>query len=125
MQMVKDRTLEENQRVHVYYNLHQGGYSIRDKKTMHVVAYADNVLLKNCVFKVSEKGRQKVIEEKRKRVHAFIEGDFIFADQDFNTSHLDKIYYNPYETSLFTDTTDGSHVLKAPTVYCIDKICYA
>jgi hypothetical protein len=126
MRTVKDRLLTAGQRVQVYYNLHQGGYSIKDKKTGLVVAYADNVLLKNnCKFKVSESGRQKVIQEKRKRVHAFIEGDFIQGDEYYDVSHLDRIYYNPYITPLFTDMNDGSNVMVSSIVYCIDKVCYA
>lgn len=105
-----------------YSNLHQGGDSIRDKKTNIVVAYADNVLLENCVFKVSEKGWQKVIEEKRKRVYAFIEGDFIEAVHPHDIHYMDKIYYNPYVTPLSTYTGDGSHLLKSALRYCVDKV---
>lgn len=125
MQIVKDRQLEPGQRVHVYYNLHQGGYSIKDKKTGLVVAYASNVLISKCVFKVSESGRRKTVEERRKRVHAFVEGDFIQADESHDIQHMDKVYYNPYQTASFTVVDDGSHVIKSPLVYCIDKVCYA
>jgi hypothetical protein len=125
MQSVKERPLEVGQRVHVYYNLHQGGYSIKDKKTGLVVAYAESVLLHNCKFKVSESGRQKTIAERRKRVHAHVEGDFVSADEPYDVSCLNKIYYNPYETELFTDTNDGSWIMQSPLVYFKNKVCYA
>lgn len=121
---VKERPLEVGQRVHVYYNLHQGGYSIKDKKTGLVVGYAQNVLITNCKFKVQQAGRRKTIDEKRKRVHAYVEGDFQAADTVHDTSIMDRVYYNPYETQEFTSMEDGSWILAMKTVLCADKICY-
>ncbi|MGD7008260.1 hypothetical protein [Metabacillus sp. 84] len=55
MILLEGRTLSQGQKVQVYYNQHKGGYSIRDKKSHLVVAYAHSVFLKNCTFKVSQK----------------------------------------------------------------------
>lgn len=121
---LKNRPLATGQRVQIYYNLHQGGYSIKDKATGLVVGYAQNVLLKRCTFRVQQAGRQKTIAEQRKRVHAYIEGDFVAADEPFDFQHMDKVIYNPYTTPQFTDAEDGSWVMAAATTYCIDKVCY-
>lgn len=124
MLSVKDRPLATGQRVQIYYNLHKGGYSIKDKATGLVVGYAQNVLLTRCKFNVQQGGRQKTIQEKRKRVHAYIEGDFQTADTPFDYSQMDKVIYNPYTTPQFTDVADGSWVMAAATTYCVDKVCY-
>jgi hypothetical protein len=125
MIQVKDRPLQTGQRVQVYYNLHQGGYSIKDKRTGLVVGYANNVLItKQVKFKVQQAGRRKTIQEKRKRVHAYIEGDFQGADMEYDYSNLNKVYYNPYETEHFTDVHDGSQVHLSTIAFCTDKVCY-
>lgn len=121
---LKNRSLETGQRVQIYYNLHQGGYSIKDKATGLVVGYAQNVLLKRCKFRVQQAGRQKTIQEQRKRVHAYIEGDFEAADTPFDVQYMDKVIYDPYTTPQFTDAVDGSWVMTAATTYCVDKVCY-
>lgn len=118
------RTLTKSQRVHVFYNLHKGGYSIKDKKTGLVVAYADTVRLENCVFRVQQGGRQKTIAEKRKRVHAIVEGDFLRAGRPEITRDMEKVYYNPYTTEEFTSTVTGQHVFQSETVVFADKVCY-
>lgn len=118
------RTLTKGQRVHVFFNLHKGGYSIKDKKTGLVVAYADTVLLENCIFRVQQGGRQKTIAEKRKRVHAIVEGDFVRAGRPEATIKMEKVYYNPYTTEEFTSTVTGQHVFEADKVAFADKLCF-
>lgn len=124
MEIVQDRTLEEGQPVQVYYNLHRGGFSIRDKRSGLVVAYASTVMLSNAIFKVSEKGRQHVIEERRKRVHAFVEGRFRWADRYHDLNDWKMVYYNPYTTPLFTITDTGEYVTQANSVIFQDKVCF-
>lgn len=72
MELYKGRTVEKNQLVEVYRNLHKGGFSIRCAKTKLVLAHAENVILKNVKFVVSQAGREKVVQSKRKAVHAVI-----------------------------------------------------
>lgn len=70
-------------RVFVYYNLHKKCWSIKalsGNQKGRVVAHADAVELKDCEFKVSEAGRQRVIREKRKNVHAGVAGTLVAYD---------------------------------------------
>ena len=60
-------------RVDVYFNIHKSKkegvkfYSIKDKKTNRVVKHmSGNFFIRNARFVVSEKGRERVIKEKRK-----------------------------------------------------------
>ncbi len=114
------RTLEEGDKVKVYYNLHLHCYSI--KKGNVIVAHAPFVYLNGVTTKVNEKGRQRVIREGRKNVHAYIMGNFTF--QSFDTEQFNKMIYNPYVYSSFVDGDTKEKVEKANKTLCIDKKAY-
>ncbi len=59
------------------------------------------VFLKNVKFKVSEAGRQRVIKEKKKNVHAFVEGEQ--CKDTMQACELLNVFYNPYKYSSFVD----------------------
>ncbi len=115
---VKGRTLSEGQQVEVYYNLHKKCFSIRCKASGLVVAHAAAVTLKHVAFKVSEAGRQRVIKEQRKNVHALITGVYTAQTAPDN---LRPLYYNPYKVKGFTDAQDGKNVIGAAWVRCEGK----
>ena len=90
----------------VYFNLHKRKLSVQKKKRndsgrlyWKVDKYSNMVILKDPAFKVSESGRQRVLKEKRKNVHAYVEGEEI---ETCETPH-DCVYYNPYKHSSFVD----------------------
>lgn len=60
--------------VMIYRNLTTGKLSIKDLKTKKVLGYCDNIELLQADFKVSEKTRQRVIKERKKYVHATVNG---------------------------------------------------
>jgi len=86
--------------VQVYKNLHKNCWSI--KQGGKVVAHTDYICLRNCKFIVSEKGRQRVLKEKRKNVHATIRG---FIQRASNIEDIgsgwETVSYNPYLSSGF------------------------
>jgi len=97
-------------RVFVYFNLHKKCFSIKalegDRKG-RVVAHSETVLLEGCKFKVSEAGRQRVLREKKKNVHAGVTGVWINAE-DRIESHFNfltmvgrQVTYNPYKYASF------------------------
>lgn len=126
---VNGRKLEINQLVEVYYNLHKKMYSIRDKKTGLVVAHAETVALvsKGDTFvttKVSEAGRQRVLREKKKNVHAVIVGHFAGAGMRIAEEDKPKwkeLYYNPYKVSTFVDKVTMQPPANMLYVHCQDK----
>lgn len=92
----------------VYYNLHKRKLSIQQKRinasgknVWKVVRHADSILLSNVKFKVSESGRQKVIKEKKKNVHAFVIG--MECEDSINPCKFHNVFYNPYKYSSFVD----------------------
>ena len=121
---VKGRTLLSGQAVEVYFNLHKHVFSIRDKKTKLVLAHAENVLLKNVTFKVSQKGREKTVASKQKGVHAFLVGEFVSSKATSPSEKWKSAYYNPYLTETFIDFHSKETLTDAAFVYCEKKRVY-
>jgi hypothetical protein len=65
-----------------------------------VIKHTDSISLADVKFKVSEAGRQRVLREKRKNVHAFIEGMEI---AELTEQIAQKVTYNPYKYEKFTN----------------------
>ena len=94
--------------VEVYKNLHRGCWSVRQSGIVRFHTYA--IALEQCQFKVSESGRQRVLKEKRKNVHAFIKG---MVTCKGNRVKGDKVTYNPYKMSTFRKSGQPCHTLDA------------
>ena len=83
--------------IRIYKNLHKNCYSIQEKINGYwkVTEYSNSILIKNCTFKIYESGRQRVIKEKIKNVHAYVYGDKVTKNIDI--SNLIKIYQDGLE----------------------------
>ena len=101
----------------VYFNLHMGGYSLRSEETRLVVnkgVLTKKVCLKNVKFKISQKGRSRVLREKSKNVHAGAVGEL---QKEETIEGLIPIGYDPYrnpdrEASFYRKDT-GEDVVEA------------
>lgn len=123
--------------IQVYRNLHRKCYSLRDKRTRLVNAHEAALVLKEATFKVSEAGRQRVLREKRKNVHAVVEGELLFAYTPGSAPHSDitrencaawglvPIAYNPYKGPFFYRADTGEAVAGAQRVYLNPNGCFA
>lgn len=112
--------MTERLTVKVYRNLKYGKttrplYSIMYKG--RVVARQHRVLLTAATFVVNQAGRRRVIETKRKNVHAFVVGKWVrVPDSAFGTDETDsrvlglKIIYNPHKMSSFQ--TEAGNAVK-------------
>lgn len=108
-------------RVRAYYNLHHGCWSVQaleGRNKGRVIAHARAVKLEDFVTKVSQAGRERVLKERKKNVHAFIEGNLkaasgwipkrldvvpdTYDDRDLEVYH-DVITYNPYKFDCFVE----------------------
>ena len=120
-------------KVQVYRNLHNGLISIQDLSTGLVVGHADAIDLKRADFIVREAGRQRVILEQRKNVHAFVRGEVVDVlnfkpfkgresgiedNSEWNCTKLQRgsllrtntmVSYNPYKAPHFV-TPEGDEV---------------
>ena len=105
IQTFKNRTIDPSIKIFVYQNLHKKMWSI--KQTGLVVAHADSLFMREAKFTVSEVGRQRVIKEKKKNVHAGIVG-YLAASIELKATHNhSSVGYNPYLAGVFYDRSYG------------------
>ena len=93
-------------KVFVYFNLHKKVWSVKalsGENRGRVIAHLDRLVLDECAFKVSEAGRQRVIREKRKNVHAGVVGTLTNEIAD-NVGAA--VTYNPYKYTSFVTRSD-------------------
>ncbi|ASZ75249.1 hypothetical protein PBI_MISSWHITE_83 [Mycobacterium phage MissWhite] len=95
-------------KVFVYFNLHRKMWSVRaleGPKKGRVVLRTHYIVLRDVTGKVSEAGRQRVLREGRKNVHAGLVGQWEAGDIATLTADTRQITYNPrkYETFVYTD----------------------
>ena len=115
----------------VYYNLHKHVFSCKNKKTglVNKDLYSTSLKLSNCQFKVSEAGRQRVLKEKRKNVHAGIVGEItahnIVEPTPDDLNGFYELTYNPYKYDSFVVKSTGAKVEGASQVYLFNKRIFA
>lgn len=97
------------------------------------MAHADTVTLSDAEFVVNESGRQRVLKEKSKNVHAYVRGKITGIDLDdsmtkyparfYNVGEAPRkprqavaIGYNPYKYSTFVNRSDESPVTESEKV---------
>ena len=118
----------------VYFNLHRKVWSIKALEGEHkgrVIAHSSMVEMSDCSFKVSEAGRQRVLRDKRKNVHAGIVGVVRTIGENMDTlsrtamrreanwvrhgGHpaYTPITYNPYKFSTFVRRSTETPVTSA------------
>ena len=97
--------LDDSRRVYVYRNLHKACWSVRQDNLVKM--HTETLVLFDCQFRVAKKGREKVLREKRKNVHAGISGyidTFEVDDWENNHPNTARVRYNPYKHETFVDS---------------------
>ena len=105
-------------RVFCCFNLHRRCYSLRaldGAERGRVIAHASQAQLSRVEFKVSQVGRERVIRERQKNVHAgvvgLLEGYVPFQATDKASPlrkprRAEKVTYNPYRYASFVRVSD-------------------
>jgi hypothetical protein len=106
--------------VDVYRNLAKNCFSIRECKTRLVIAHVQTTTLHNAKFIVSEPGRQRVLKERRKNVHAYVRG-WWKQGQAAPMPPVQEVSYNPYKFPYFYKKDDNSAVYLSPWVFLHDN----
>jgi len=110
--------------VQVYRNLnkklHDGDhgpvYSVRGDDGL-VKNHTCHLMLEDCSLRVGKKGKQRVRDEKRKNVHAYIQGrQLVACDQAVFYDRAVPISYNPYVNDSFVRKDTGEPVYKADVI---------
>lgn len=106
-------------RVFVYWNLHKNKWSVKAMEGENKGRVIDHVLglaLKDATFKVSRAGRERVLREQRKNVHAGVQGELLHGEDFFG---MTQVTYNPYKYSTFVKKNNPEEVIRyAP------KVCF-
>ena len=113
-------------KVFVYYNLRKKVFSVKalegEKKGL-VIAHVKRISLEDVEFKVSEAGRQRVLREQRKNVHAGAKGTWVVGA---NGPHsLTAVTYNPYRYSTFVVKDTEKPVHRASYAFLYDRAIFA
>jgi len=89
--------------------------------------HAEAVILTDVEFRVRESGKQRVLREQQKNVHAFTIGMLeqafetpyawvLDVDRIFNRENARWVIYNPYKFATFVDQTTGAPVYSGARV---------
>lgn len=111
--------LDLNRPVKVYRNLSNKCFSIMQDSI--VKAHAKTVCLEDIEWKVSQKGRRRVIRDGKKNVHAFSVG---LLRDSVRLAKARELWYNPYLDIHFQVVRNGAAVLvyrSAAAVLCADR----
>jgi hypothetical protein len=111
-------------RVQVYYNLHKKCLSIRHKGK--VIEHAQEVTLTDARFHVQQAGRERVLKQKRKNVHAYISGKlkesfWFIQSPKYIWTAKQRVTYNPYKYKSFVDKETLEPVASAEVVHISGK----
>ncbi len=94
--------MSNTDRIRAYYNLHKKCFSVQDYKTGLVIEHTYQLFVTNAMFVVRKSGNERVKQEGKKNVHAFVNG--IRAKYrrgvmpDFASY---KVRYDPYTMDYF------------------------
>jgi|10_taG_2_1085330.scaffolds.fasta_scaffold69699_2 hypothetical protein len=105
-----DVDLPDGIRVEVYWNLHRKVFSVRALENYsalgirkgRVVAYFGALAIEDPKFVVQRAGRERVLRENRKNVHAFVRGRYRAHIPNLRGKGR-EVSYNPYKHGYFVD----------------------
>lgn len=122
-------------RVETYFNLHKKCLSARPTVKGGRVSHYRSITLKDAKFVVQPAGREKVLREKKKNVHAFVRGTVINSyglevkDGTKIAEYCEKqgfrrITYNPYKYDSFVYADTEEPVTEAGTIVIVDRALF-
>jgi hypothetical protein len=111
--------IDQNKPVRVFKNPKHDCYNIMQDG--RVKASASQIWLKDAEFLVRESGRQRMLRENRKNIHAYVVGqllDFVHPEDGKIMERLEgrNATYNPYRFSSFVDKETELPVMSASMV---------
>ncbi len=126
------KVIDESLPVRVFKNLKHGCYSIMQRGVIR--ASAKQVRLRDVEFRVRESGRQRMLRENRKNVHAFAVGrlvDYVHPAEERELAPMAgrSAFYDPYRFPCFVDRETNAPVIRVNVahfdehgvVYSIDE----
>jgi hypothetical protein len=101
------------QKIRIYRNLNNGTMSIQRHliRSWRVVGHVTHAVVRDVCLHLSESGRQRVIRDLRKNVHAWGEGILVAPDCPEIDAPID-LAYNPYQDATFVERGTKRPILK-------------
>ena len=94
--------MSNTDRIRAYYNLHRKCFSVQDYKTGLVIEHTDKLFVTNAMFVVRKSGNERVKQEGKKNVHAFVNGIRSKLKQGMMPEFASyKVRYDPYTMDYF------------------------
>tara|TARA_R110000824_G_scaffold149404_1_gene319710 strand:+ start:13 stop:483 length:471 start_codon:yes stop_codon:yes gene_type:complete len=116
-ELERNYRMENKTKVDVYWNINKKCFSIKDCKTGKVTGYTDAIRLVKAQFIVRKAGRDRVIREQQKNVHAFVRGYIEdVVSKATTTSEIREATYNPYKYDSFVDKHTEQPISEASVV---------
>ena len=133
--MTSEKVIKPGDKVEVYRNLHKDCFSIRKQGRVVGYLYDDGqhyrpteLYLTNVKFVVQKAGRERVIREQRKNVHAFVRGIVTKTGglhrEGVRRKCIRRVTYDPYKMETFQDQ-DGNMITEATDVFIYGGRVYA
>ncbi|OAX50845.1 hypothetical protein gpAD87_21810 [Paenibacillus sp. AD87] len=112
--------LSNMQSIRIAYHFYKKCFSIRCSSTRKIIGYMERIVVSNAHFVVSPSGRARVLRERVKNIHAYVQGEFEYQHQyaDYSNVHMREAYYNPYFVSTFVDKESLQPIYSASLVIC-------
>ena len=103
--------MTKTDRVRVYYNIHKKCFSVQDYKTGLVIRHSHRLFLTNAMFVVRKSGNERVRNEGKKNVHAFVNGIVVNRFAKIDNEFCFPVRYNPYQMDYFHYQRDVNNKL--------------
>jgi hypothetical protein len=103
--------MTKTDRVRVYYNIHKRCFSVQDYKTGLVIRHSHRLFLTNAMFVVRKSGNERVRNEGKKNVHAFVNGIVVNRFAKIDNEFCFPVRYDPYTMDYFHYQRDVNNKL--------------
>lgn len=110
--------------VYVYRNLRKKCWSVKSCESGRVIAHVQHAYLIHCELHVSERGRKRVLERRRKAVHAGVRGLWVPSGREVPLPigrDVTQITYDPYKYDSFVVKRSGRKITYATIVWLEPK----
>jgi len=113
--------IDKNRGFRIHMNLHKKCFSVSQyivsKKGWRVTNHVKSLEAINVVFKISEKGRQRAINNKSRNVHAYAYADKVGLKPLKYFNLKNSCNYNPFKKSFFYNLENGEKVSNLEYAY--------
>ena len=94
--------MSNTDRIRAYYNLHRKCFSVQDYQSGLVIEHTDELFVTNAMFVVRKSGNERVKQEGKKNVHAFVNGIRSKLKRGMMPEFASyKVRYDPYTMDYF------------------------